>query len=99
MAEESAESSGCARAGVGCFSLFIGVVSGAMVGALVSKYVAFFTRAPECEGVPACNWNVYAGWGALIGATTLFVLVMWRLRRRARRDRGMDGTTGQSDRG
>ena len=99
MAEGTAESTGCARAGVGCFSLFIGTISGAMVGALVSKYVAFFARAPECEGVPACDWHVYAGSGALVGAVTLFVLVMWRLRRRARRDGGMHATTGQSDRG
>ncbi len=74
--------------GVGCFTFFIGGVSGGMTGVLIGKLVSFFTRAPACEGVPLCNWYVFAGYGALIGAVTLPVLAIWRLRRAdARSDR------------
>ena len=82
------EARGCSRAGVGCFTMFAGAISGAMVGVLLSMIVAFFTRAPRCEGIPTCDWNVYAGWGALVGAITLFTLAMSRVLRpggRARR--------------
>jgi hypothetical protein len=72
---------GCAsRAGVGCFTLFAGAISGAMVGVLISYLVAFFTRAPKCTGIPSCDWHVYAGYGALLGSLSLFALAMWRLR-------------------
>jgi hypothetical protein len=79
---------GCSRAGVGCFTIFAGAISGAMVGVLISMIVAFFTRAPKCPGIPTCDWNVYAGWGALIGSITLFTLAMSRVLRPGRRDRG-----------
>ena len=73
--------------GVGCFTTFIGTWSGAMVAVLVGKVVESVRGAPSCEGVPMCNWNVYAAVGALIGATTLPLLVLTRLRRRdVRRD-------------
>ena len=67
--------------GVGCFTFAIGGVSGAMTGVLIGKMAGFFLRAPSCEGVPLCNWYVFAGYGALIGALTLPVLAIWRLRR------------------
>ncbi|HUQ82413.1 MAG TPA: hypothetical protein VM076_14790 [Gemmatimonadaceae bacterium] len=73
--------------GVGCFTTFIGTWSGAMVAVLIGKIVESVRGAPSCEGVPICNWNVYAAVGALIGATTLPLLVLNRLRRRdVRRD-------------
>jgi hypothetical protein len=73
--------------GVGCFTTFIGTWSGAMVAVLIGKIVEGVRGAPSCEGVPMCNWNVYAAVGALIGATTLPLLVLTRLRRRdVRRD-------------
>ena len=88
--------SGCwGRAGVGCVTLFAGAISGGMVGVLVSKIVAFVTKAPACPGIPTCDWHVYAGGGILIGSLTLFALAMWRTRRGGRDD----GTTGHSDRG
>jgi hypothetical protein len=65
--------------GVGCF---IGLWSGAMVAVLVGKIVEGLRGSPSCEGLPLCNWHVYAGAGALIGATTLPLLVLRRLRRR-----------------
>ena len=63
---------------IGCFMTPLGAMSGAMVGVLVSKIVAWLTNAPACEGIPTCNWYVYAGWGALAGLT-LPVLVLRRL--------------------
>ena len=74
------------RVGVGCFSLFVGLWSGGMVGVLVGKFIEGARRAPTCEGLPVCNWYVYAGIGAAIGAVTLPVLVLWRLRRGRQRD-------------
>ncbi len=74
------------RVGVGCFSLFVGLWSGGMVGVLVGKFIEGARRAPSCEGLPVCNWYVYAGIGAAIGAVTLPVLVLWRLRRGRQRD-------------
>jgi hypothetical protein len=56
----------------------LGLMSGAMVGVLASKIVAWLTGAPACEGIPTCNWHVYAGWGALVGLT-LPALVLRRL--------------------
>lgn len=67
--------------GVGCFTFFIGGVSGGMTAVLIGKVASFFMRAPSCEGVPLCNWYVFAGYGAVIGAVTLPVLAIWRLRR------------------
>ena len=89
------EARGCSRAGVGCFTLFAGAISGAMVGVLISMIVAFFTRAPKCEGIPTCDWNVYAGYGAIVGSLSLFALAMNRLRRSGQRDRGSDQGSDQ----
>jgi hypothetical protein len=69
------------RFGVGCFTFFVGAWSGAMVGVLVGKALEGARRAPSCEGLPTCNWYVYAGVGAAIGALSLPLLVLWRLRR------------------
>ncbi|WP_396205976.1 hypothetical protein [Gemmatimonas sp.] len=68
--------------GVGCFTLFIGTVSGAMSGVGIGKLMGFFNRCTPEPGLPACEWWVYAGWGAAIGAVTLPVFTLWRLKRR-----------------
>lgn len=67
--------------GVGCFTFFIGAVSGAMVGVGLGKLAGFFTRCTPMSGLPACEWWVYAGVGATVGALSLPVLALWRLRR------------------
>lgn len=67
--------------GIGCFMAWIGAFSGAMIGVLVSKGVAFFTRAPACDGIPTCNWYIYAAVGGAIGFLTLPWLVVSALRR------------------
>jgi len=71
--------------GVGCFTFFIGAASGAMSGVFLGKAVGFFTRCEPIAGLPACDWNVFAGWGALIGALSLPTLALWRLRRADRK--------------
>ncbi len=71
-----------AKIGVGCFTTFIGLVSGSMVGVLVALGVTFGTRCKPVEGLPACNWEYFALGGAIFGAVTLPVLALSRLRRR-----------------
>jgi hypothetical protein len=68
--------------GVGCFTTFIGLWSGAMVAVLVGKIIEGMRGAPTCEGLPICNWHVYAAAGALIGGVSLPILALSRLRRR-----------------
>ena len=73
--------------GVGCFTTFIGLWSGGMVAVLIGRLVEGMRGAPSCEGLPLCNWHVYAATGAVVGAVTLPLLVLTRLRRRdVRRD-------------
>lgn len=66
---------------IGCFMAWIGGFSGSMVGVLVSKGVAYLTRAPRCDGIPTCDWYIYAAVGGAIGALTLPWLVVSALRR------------------
>jgi hypothetical protein len=68
--------------GVGCFTFFIGTVSGAMSGVGIGKLMGFFNRCTPAPGLPACEWWVFAGYGAAFGALTLPVLALWRLKRR-----------------
>ena len=65
--------------GLGCFTFVIGAFSGGMVAVLVGRIVAALTKAPTCEGLPTCDWYVYAGVGALLGALSLPVLVLRRI--------------------
>jgi hypothetical protein len=64
------------RVAIGCFTSFLGFVSFAMVGALLSRFYAYLTKAAECDGIPACNWYIWWGIGGLIGAVTLPFLVL-----------------------
>ncbi len=68
--------------GVGCFTFFIGAVSGAMSGVGIGKLMGFFNRCTPAPGLPACEWWVFAGYGTAIGALSLPVLALWRLKRR-----------------
>ena len=69
--------------GLGCFTAFIGLWSGAMVAVLIGAVVDDLRKAPRCEGLPTCTWYYYAFIGALIGMVTLPLLVLTRLRWRA----------------
>jgi hypothetical protein len=80
------------RIAIGCFTSWLGFVSGAMVAALLSKFTAFLTKATECGGIPSCNWYIWAGIGGLIGAVTLPIMVLMVLGKPAKsgiRDSGL----------
>jgi hypothetical protein len=67
--------------GVGCLTTVAGFFSGGMIAVLIGKFVGMLQRCEPPEGLPACNWWVYAGIGALLGAVTLPVLALRRLNR------------------
>ena len=65
--------------GVGCVTTAAGFFSGGMIAVFVGKMVGSFQGCKPLEGLPACNWWVYAGIGAVIGGLTLPVLALRRL--------------------
>ncbi len=67
------------KVAIGCFTSWLGLVSGAMVAALLSKFTAFITKSRDCDGIPSCNWYIWALYGGVVGAVTLPVLVLWVL--------------------
>ena len=67
--------------GVGCLTTVAGFFSGGMIAVLVGKFVGSMQGCKPPEGLPACNWWVYAGIGAVVGALTLPVLALRRLGR------------------
>ena len=72
--------SGIRLAAIGCFMAFIGFFSGGMIGVLLSKLMAFLTRAPACDGIPTCNWYIYMAVGGVLGMISLPWLVVGALR-------------------
>ena len=67
--------------GVGCVTTVAGFFSGGMIAVLVGKFVGSMQACRPPEGLPACNWWVYAGIGAVLGAVTLPVVALRRLSR------------------
>jgi hypothetical protein len=67
--------------GVGCVTTVAGFFSGGMIAVLVGKFVGSMQGCKPPEGLPACNWWVYAGIGAVLGAVTLPVVALTRLSR------------------
>ncbi|MEO8580007.1 MAG: hypothetical protein ABI469_07150 [Gemmatimonadales bacterium] len=67
--------------GVGCVTTFAGFFSGGMIAVMIAKFVGSMQNCKPPEGLPACNWYVYAGIGAILGAMTLPVLALRRLNR------------------
>ncbi|MDQ3674419.1 MAG: hypothetical protein M3365_08595 [Gemmatimonadota bacterium] len=65
---------------VGCVTTVAGFFSGGMIGVFIGKIVGLAQRCVPAEGLPACNWWVYAGIGGVVGAVTLPVLAVRRLR-------------------
>ena len=76
---QSEPQSGPPKAMIGCLMVPVGAVSGAMIAVLLSKIVAYFMKAPSCPDIPTCDWYIYAGIGALLGALSLPALVIRRL--------------------
>jgi hypothetical protein len=58
-----------------------GTFSGGMIAVLVAKIVGSVRGCEPPTGTPACDWHVYAAVGMLIGAISLPVLTLLRLRR------------------
>jgi len=52
-----------------------------MIAVLVAKIVGSVRECEPSIGTPACDWHVYAAVGMLIGAISLPVLTLMRLRR------------------
>ena len=65
--------------GVGCVTTVAGFFSGGMIGVFTGKIVGLAQRCVPPEGLPACNWWLYAGIGGILGAATLPVLALGRL--------------------
>jgi hypothetical protein len=65
---------------VGCLTVTAGFFSGGIVGVLVAKFVGSARNCAPPPELPACDWQVYAAVGMLIGAVTLPVLALRRLR-------------------
>jgi hypothetical protein len=61
---------------------FLGLWSGGMVAVLLGKLIEGARGSPACEGLPICNWYIYAAVGGAAGAISLPILVVRRLRRR-----------------
>jgi MFS family permease len=79
-AQESRGEGMAARSiGVGCVTAVAGLFSGGMIAVFVGKVVGSVEGCKPPEGLPACNWWVYAGIGALIGVVTLPILAVRRL--------------------
>lgn len=77
--------SGLRRVAIGCVTAWLGLVSGAMIAALLSKVVTYVTHTQGCPGIPSCNWYIYAMAGGAIGALSLPVLVLRVLGKPAKR--------------
>ncbi len=75
------------RIGVGCVSVFAGFFSGGMIGVMVAKIVGSFRGCQPAEGLPACDWHVYAGIGMLVGVITLPLLIVRRMRQKSEAER------------
>jgi hypothetical protein len=68
------------RAALGCFTSLAGFSGAAMIGVLVAKIVGTVRQCDPGEGLPACDWHVYAFGFGLVGLIAIPSLVFWRLR-------------------
>ena len=80
--EEARESRAARNIGVGCVTAVAGFFSGGMIGVFIAKVVGSIQRCEPPQGVPACNWPVYAVIGMGVGVLTLPGLVLWRMTRK-----------------
>jgi hypothetical protein len=68
--------------GIGCVTAVGGTFGGGMIAVLVAKIVGSVRSCQPSEGVPACNWPVYAVIGMGVGLLTLPAIVLWRVNRK-----------------
>ena len=78
------------RIGIGCVTVIAGFFSGGMIGVFVGKVVGSMRGCNPGPDLPACDWQVYAGIGMLIGVLTLPALALNRLLRADQADREKD---------
>ena len=72
---------------VGCLMAVAGFFAGAMVAVLIAKWVGAARGCVPGEGLPACDWHIYAGIGGLVGLLTLPTFTIRALRRSRARAR------------
>ena len=65
--------------GVGCVTAIGGFFGGGMIAVFIGKVVGSVRGCKPPEGLPACNWWVYAGIGAVVGVLTLPAVALIRL--------------------
>ena len=65
--------------GVGCITGFAGMFAGAMIAVFVAKFVGSIRGCQPAEGMPACEWHVYAAVGMILGLLTLPTISIIRL--------------------
>jgi hypothetical protein len=65
--------------GVGCVTTVAGFFGGGMIAVFIGKVAGSAQGCKPPEGLPACNWWVYAGIGAVLGALILPAVVLIRL--------------------
>jgi len=82
MAERPQDISPATRSGcVGCLTFVAGGFGGGMISVLIAKIVGSARRCEPPEGLPACDWHVYAAVGMLIGAVLLPAIVIRQIRK------------------
>ena len=77
---------------IGCLMLVAGFFGGGIIAVLIAKVVGNVRGCVPEQGLPACDWHLYAGVGGALGALVLAGGVLWMARRR-------DRTPQNSDRG
>lgn len=75
------------RVALGCFTTLAGAAGGGILGTMLAKIIGSINDCNPGEGLPACDWHVYAGYGVLAGVLLIPSLAFWRLRASARGDR------------
>lgn len=75
------ESSGPRYGCIGCLMLVAGAFGGGMIAVLVAKFVGSARGCNPGPDLPACDWHVYAAIGMLIGAVTLPLFTLMKLRK------------------
>jgi hypothetical protein len=67
-----------------------GFFSGAMIFVLLAKVVGTLRKCVPEEGLPACDWHLFALAGGVLGAISLPVLAIGKLRAGERREGSRD---------
>ena len=69
---------------IGCLTVVLGFFSGGMIGIFVAWIVTKATGCVPAEGLPACYMNEGGRTGVILGAVSLPLLTILRIRRSRR---------------